>query len=110
MTAIGDAVNFASRIEAANKPLGTSLLISEATYSELRGRITVNPCHFVEIPGKSGRYRLYEVIEIATPQPQTDFSEISTLIQPRSRLQRLTFKLRSLLHHCWTRLMQALRS
>lgn len=34
---IGDAVNFASRIESANKELGTRLLISDTTYGELEG-------------------------------------------------------------------------
>ena len=34
VTAIGDAVNLASRIEAANKQAGTNLLISEETYKK----------------------------------------------------------------------------
>ena len=35
-TSIGDAVNFASRTEASNKPCGTDILISEDTYSLLK--------------------------------------------------------------------------
>ncbi len=36
-TAIGDAVNFASRTEATNKPCGTDILITEDTYSLIKG-------------------------------------------------------------------------
>ncbi|MCC3451807.1 MAG: adenylate/guanylate cyclase domain-containing protein [Microcoleus sp. PH2017_39_LGB_O_B] len=62
VTAIGDAVNFASRIEAANKQVGTSLLISEETYEEIKDLAIVNQCVSVKIPGKSGEYPLYEVV------------------------------------------------
>lgn len=64
-TAIGDAVNFASRIEAANKPLKTSFLISEAAYNEVKELVVINQQFQVEIPGKSGEYWLYEVVDIA---------------------------------------------
>lgn len=37
-TSIGDAVNFASRTEASNKPCGTDLLITEDTYNLLKKR------------------------------------------------------------------------
>jgi adenylate cyclase len=61
--AIGDAVNFASRIEAANKEMGTKFLISEDTYNEVRDHIRVNRCCIhVTLRGKSGEYVLYEVI------------------------------------------------
>ena len=33
-TIVGDAVNFASRVEAANKNVGTSSLISEDAYEQ----------------------------------------------------------------------------
>ncbi|MEG4579573.1 adenylate/guanylate cyclase domain-containing protein [Microcoleus sp. MON1_C5] len=62
VTAIGDAVNLASRIEAANKQVGTSLLISEETYQEVKELAIVNQCVSVQIPGKSGEYPLYEVV------------------------------------------------
>jgi adenylate cyclase len=62
VTAIGDAVNLASRIEAANKQVGTSLLISEETYQEVKELAIVDRRVSVEIPGKSGEYPLYEVV------------------------------------------------
>src|SRR5262249_1512950 len=61
-TAIGDAVNFASRVEGANKGAGTRLLISEETYRQVEGRVRVGRTVRVSLPGKSGQYTLYEVV------------------------------------------------
>jgi adenylate cyclase len=61
ITAIGDAVNLASRIEAANKNLNTSLLVSEALYDEVQSQVEINQRYAVEIPGKTGQYTLYEI-------------------------------------------------
>ncbi len=68
MTVIGDAVNFASRIEAANKQTGTQLLVSEAVYREVADFATVASTHQVAIAGKSGEYTLYEIGSMA-PRP-----------------------------------------
>lgn len=62
VTAIGDAVNLASRIEAANKQAGTSLLISEETYNEVKDRVQIGKTINATLPGKQGEYALYEVI------------------------------------------------
>jgi adenylate cyclase len=62
ITAIGDAVNFASRIESANKEFGTEILISEDVYKLVKEQVEINnECMEVSIRGKSGKYRLYEV-------------------------------------------------
>jgi adenylate cyclase len=62
VTAIGDAVNLASRIEAANKQAGTGLLISQETYNEVKDRVRLGKTVCMTLPGKSGEYTLYEVI------------------------------------------------
>lgn len=61
-TVIGDAVNLASRIEAANKQTGTQFLISDATWRSVQGRIRTRKCAPMTIPGKSGEYELHEVL------------------------------------------------
>jgi adenylate cyclase len=67
MTAIGDAVNFASRIEQANKEYGTQLLISEHAYAEVRQQTRVGR-EFADtaLKGKSGRYKLYEIVGLGS--------------------------------------------
>jgi adenylate cyclase len=61
-TVIGDSVNFASRIESANKELGTHLLISDDTYMQVRNRVIVGKSMAVSVKGKTGEHMLYEVV------------------------------------------------
>src|SRR5262249_26858147 len=61
MTAIGDAVNLASRVEAANKECGTRLLASESTYLEVQAFVQVGQEFHKSLKGKRGKYRLYEI-------------------------------------------------
>jgi adenylate cyclase len=62
ITAIGDAVNFASRIESANKAIGTRLLISEPLYGRVGSQFRIGRSIHIPIHGKSGEYALYEVV------------------------------------------------
>lgn len=64
VTAIGDAVNFASRIESVNKIAGTRLLVSEAVHAEIGPRLQTARSLITLIPGKSGEYKLYEVLGV----------------------------------------------
>ncbi|MCZ7666867.1 MAG: adenylate/guanylate cyclase domain-containing protein [Chloroflexi bacterium] len=58
---IGDAVNFASRIEEANKQSDTHLLISEAVYQEVKRVISCRQSLEVTVKGKQGQHHLFEV-------------------------------------------------
>jgi adenylate cyclase len=62
VTAIGDTVNLASRIEQANKIHGTRFLMSEATLGELGDDVIVGRTISCELPGKAGEHTLIEVL------------------------------------------------
>lgn len=61
-TIIGDSVNFASRIESANKELGTNLLVSERVYEMVKDKVLVSQRVRLKIKGKTGEYPLYQII------------------------------------------------
>jgi class 3 adenylate cyclase/nitrite reductase/ring-hydroxylating ferredoxin subunit len=61
VTVIGDVVNVASRIEAANKDAGTRFLISEPLYEEVTGDVEVSDFVRVRLRGTSDRITLYEI-------------------------------------------------
>ena len=62
VTAIGDAVNFASRIESANKFMETSFLISEQTYQYVEDHIVATRHDGIALPGRSAPCALFEVV------------------------------------------------
>jgi len=61
VAAIGDTVNFASRIEQANKQFGSQLLISASACEHIGEGVEISGSHQTELKGKSGIYTLYEV-------------------------------------------------
>ena len=61
ISAIGDAVNLASRIETVNKDFGTQLLISQSANDKIEGLVETHKMSQSRLKGKSGEYILYEV-------------------------------------------------
>jgi class 3 adenylate cyclase/nitrite reductase/ring-hydroxylating ferredoxin subunit len=61
LTAIGDVVNVASRVENANKDAGTRLLISDALHEEVKDSVEIADFVRVRLRGASERMTLYEV-------------------------------------------------
>ena len=66
-TAIGDAVNYTSRIEALNKQYGTHILISESVASGLPADIPLRPVDQVHLRGVDHSIQLYTVGDIPAP-------------------------------------------
>jgi len=64
LTAIGDAVNLASRIESANKAAHTEFLISEDAHDQVEEAVEIGKHFDLEIKGKTGLYSLHEVLAI----------------------------------------------
>jgi len=61
-TLFGDATNFASRLEGLNKYLGTDILISEATFHQLKDGIQTRPLGRFIVVGTSKPAAVYEVM------------------------------------------------
>jgi adenylate cyclase len=53
-TAVGDDVNLASRLEGANRALGTLVLLSEATARLADGRVGTRPVDRIRVKGRAG--------------------------------------------------------
>lgn len=80
LTAIGDVVNIASRVEAANKEAGTRLLVSEAMQKQIQDNVEVSDYVRVRLPGTSERLTLHEISRLP---PETDI-ELNK-VEPRER-------------------------
>ena len=64
LTAIGDVVNVANRVEAANKDVGTRLLISEALHDEVGDKVEVADFIRTRLRGTSDRITLHEIARL----------------------------------------------
>lgn len=62
---IGDAVNFASRVESANREAGTRFLVSQPVFEKMENKIETGCSCSLEIKGKPGEHKLYEVMSIS---------------------------------------------
>ncbi|HEY9653108.1 MAG TPA: adenylate/guanylate cyclase domain-containing protein, partial [Coleofasciculaceae cyanobacterium] len=105
VTAIGDAVNLASRIEAANKLVGTNLVVSESIYAQVREQAIVKQSYRVQLPGKSGEYPLYEIVGISFPSLA---QEIQPRVSQTSPLQSFFKIVMQFLAFTWEKLKRIL--
>ena len=65
-TPIGDPANVASRIEGLNRDLGTSILISRATYERVADRVVVGKTAETPVKGRVEPVQVYEVLGLRT--------------------------------------------
>ena len=61
-TVLGDAVNLASRLEAANKEFGTAILIGETTAALVRDHLAIRPLTALKVKGKDIAVNVAEVV------------------------------------------------
>ena len=61
-TVIGDNVNLGSRLEGATKELDASIVISDATYQQIRDQAQVRPLGEISVKGKAQKIVVYELL------------------------------------------------
>ena len=61
-TVMGDNVNLASRLEGANKPYKTFIMISEATLSQVKDHIRARELDYIRVKGKTQPIQVFEII------------------------------------------------
>ena len=91
---VGDAVNVASRIQSANKTLGTRLLISEEVRSRLpEGALRTGASTSVPLKGKSDEFTLFEVLGFADPDPSLVVQEtLGSILDPEARFAEVFYR------------------
>lgn len=64
-TAIGDNVNFASRIESTTKKAGSKILVSNEFYELIKTRVEKGRSFVTNLKGKTGKFKLHEIIHFS---------------------------------------------
>jgi adenylate cyclase len=76
-TAIGDGMNLAARLEAANKAYGTLILMGENTYRAAGAQVVAREVDMVRVAGKSQPVRIYELVGLKGQVPETSLQVIA---------------------------------
>jgi class 3 adenylate cyclase/ABC-type nitrate/sulfonate/bicarbonate transport system substrate-binding protein len=63
-TAMGDAVNVASRLEGMNKQFGTSICVSATLATAVGDQIVVRPLRRIAVKGREERFMIYELLGV----------------------------------------------
>ena len=61
-TVLGDAVNYASRLEGANKFFGTRILLAAATAEQVKGKLPMRRLDYVRVKGRNQAEFIYELL------------------------------------------------
>ncbi|PKL17685.1 MAG: hypothetical protein CVV49_09850 [Spirochaetae bacterium HGW-Spirochaetae-5] len=75
-TAMGDSVNLASRLEGANKHYGTTAMISENTYNNVKDYVDVRKLDKIRVVGKSEPIVIYELLGMKGSLPQKVYDAV----------------------------------
>ena len=63
-TVMGDEVNVASRLEGANKELGTDILISASTLAAAGAGVAAHPRGRIEVKGRKQQVAVFELLAV----------------------------------------------
>jgi adenylate cyclase len=90
-TAMGDAVNVASRLEGMNKQFGTTICLSATLVDAVGERIVVRPLKRIAVKGREQRFMVYELLGVRDSddpelRPTKQALSLSALTQSASEL------------------------
>ncbi|MBV1876339.1 MAG: GAF domain-containing protein [Pseudomonadales bacterium] len=74
-TMIGDGVNLAARLESACKQYRTRILVSDNTYTKLRGTYRSRQVDLVLVKGKSQPVKIHEILDYHTEESFPNIQE-----------------------------------
>lgn len=74
-TMLGDAANLASRLEGANKPFGTHIMVSESTWNQLSGAVPGREIGFVRVVGRAQAVKVFEPLGLPGEPMPPQFAE-----------------------------------
>ena len=64
-TIMGDSVNLASRLEGINRQFGTHLIISDATFLQVKDEVVARELDLIKVKGKMHPVKVYELLGLA---------------------------------------------
>ncbi|MGM0547222.1 MAG: CHASE2 domain-containing protein [Bacteroidota bacterium] len=81
-TVLGDTVNLAARLEAANKQFGSQTMISEETYQQVKDEFYCRQLDFLVVKGKTKPVRVFELMGDKQAEENADeLQQILTVYQ-----------------------------
>ncbi len=80
-TVIGDGVNLASRLEGANKPYGTQVLVSELTVRALKNNYALREVDRIRVKGKYEPVAVFEVMDHYDAESFPNMNEVAYLYE-----------------------------
>lgn len=90
-TLLGDNVNLGSRLEGINKEYGTHIIMSGATYSQVKHEVIARRIDSVAVKGKTHGVEIYELRGIGHPTDE-EKEFLTKFEQARSLYESGTFK------------------
>ena len=87
-TVIGDSVNVASRLEGANKYLGTQVLISEFVVEKLKVPRKLREIDYIRVKGKSKSVAVFEALDHHTPETFPNMDKVLAAFEKGLKLYR----------------------
>lgn len=87
-TVIGDNVNLGSRLEGANKEYGTSIIISQSTFEQIKEDFICREIDYLLVKGKTRPIKIYELLCSEKDDVKNQFIELKNQFEKGLTLYR----------------------